>query len=107
MKLLSSYFKELLIAARGFYFYIEIGFSVLVLIVLLFAVSENPVSKQKEYLSSSLPKEYTNTMVQQSIDEGTAEWTDDTQFTLKPASIDITDEQTGKVETLGLAMRKQ
>ena len=106
MKLLSSYFKELLIAARGFYFYIEIGFSVLVLIVLLFAVSENPVSKQKEYLSSSLPKEYTNTMVQQSIDEGNAEWTDDTQFTLKPASIDITDEQTGKVETLGFSDEK-
>ncbi len=100
MKLISSYIKELIIAARGFYFYIEIGFSILVLLILLFAVNEYPVSKQKEYLSSSLPKEYTDAMVQQSIDKGNAEWTDDTQFTLKPASIDITDEQTGKVTTL-------
>ena len=100
MKLISSYIKELIIAARGFYFYIEIGFSILVLLILLFAVNEYPVSNQKEYLSSSLPKEYTDAMVQQSIDKGNAEWTDDTQFTLKPASIDITDEQTGKVTTL-------
>ncbi len=100
MKLISSYIKELIIAARGFYFYIEVGFSVLVLIILLFAVSENPASNEKEYLSSTLPKEYTDSFIQQSIDEGTAKWTDDTQFTLKPDTIDITDEQNGETTSL-------
>ena len=100
MKLISSYIKELIIAARGFYFYIEIGFSVLILIILLVAVNENPASNQKEYLSSTLPKEYTDSFIQQGIDEGTAKWTDDTQFTLKPDTINITDEQTGKITAL-------
>ena len=38
MKLLSSFKKELILASRSFYFYVELGFSLVILAVLLFAV---------------------------------------------------------------------
>ena len=45
MKLLSSYLKEMKIAARGFYFYIEIVIALIILVILLFSVNEKSVSK--------------------------------------------------------------
>ena len=50
MKLLSSYIKEMKIAARGFYFYIEVFIAILMLIVLLVVVKENPVSREEEFI---------------------------------------------------------
>lgn len=97
MKLLSSYIKEMKIAARGFYFYIEIGIAVIMLLVLLLAVNENPVSREKNYLKSNLPDVITETMIQTSIDEGNAKWTDDTEFELKPSSFEVTNKETGEV----------
>jgi len=41
MKLLSSFKKELILASRGFYFYIELIFALVILAVLLFAIPKN------------------------------------------------------------------
>ncbi len=50
MKLWSSFVKELTIASRGFYFYVEIAMAVILLFVLLFVIPENFENKQIEYL---------------------------------------------------------
>lgn len=60
MKLWHSFIKELKLAFRGFYIYIEIFMAVLLLAVLLFAVPENFSNKETEYLYLDLPEEVEN-----------------------------------------------
>lgn len=50
MKLLHSFVKELILASRSFYFYIEIGMALVVMLILLFVVPENFDSKKVEYV---------------------------------------------------------
>ena len=57
MKLWSSFVKELIIASRGFYFYIELVMAFLLLAVLLFVVPEHFDSKENEYLYLDFPTE--------------------------------------------------
>ena len=57
MKLWSSFVKELTIASRGFYFYVEIAMAVILLFVLLFVIPENFENKQTEYLYLEFPSE--------------------------------------------------
>ena len=57
MKLLSSFKKELILASRGFYFYVEILFAVIILAVLLFAIPVNFSNIQTEYLHLNLPQQ--------------------------------------------------
>ncbi|NLY82045.1 MAG: ABC transporter permease, partial [Clostridiales bacterium] len=56
MKLWSSYLKELKLSSKGFYFYVEIAMTVILLIVLLFVIPENYTGTQEEYLTLDLPK---------------------------------------------------
>jgi hypothetical protein len=55
MKLWSSFVKELTIASRGFYFYIEVFMAFILLFVLLFVVPEKFNNKEKEYLYLDFP----------------------------------------------------
>jgi len=57
MKLLSSFKKELILASRGFYFYVELVFALVLLAVLLFAIPQNFSSTSTEYLFFNLPQE--------------------------------------------------
>ncbi|GAJ13859.1 unnamed protein product, partial [marine sediment metagenome] len=57
MKLLSSFKKELILASRGFYFYVELIFALVILAVLLFAIPQNFSSTSTEYLYFDLPQE--------------------------------------------------
>ncbi len=57
MKLWHSFTKELLLASRGFYFYIEIFMAVIFVIVLMFVVPENFESKREEYLYLEVPEQ--------------------------------------------------
>lgn len=57
MKLLSSFKKELILASRGFYFYIEFLFAFVILAVLLFAIPEHSEAKSTEYLFIDLPEQ--------------------------------------------------
>ena len=55
MKLFSSFVKELKIASRGFYFYIEFLMAALILGIFIFAVPDNFSSKTSEYLYLDMP----------------------------------------------------
>lgn len=56
MKIWSSFVKELKIAARGFYFYVELGMAFVLLFVLLFVIPENFVAKEEEFLFLDFPQ---------------------------------------------------
>ena len=56
MKLLSSFKKELVLASRGFYFYIELVFAIVILLVILFAIPQNFSNITTEYLYFNLPQ---------------------------------------------------
>ena len=96
MKLLSNYFKEMKIAARGFYFYIEIFIAVLILVILLVAVNENPVSKAKEFLFYDMSAEVKEYVLQDKIDEGTLELIEPTEFKMKALEFDVENKETGE-----------
>jgi len=55
MKLWSSFVKELIIASRGFYFYVELLMAFILLFVLLFVIPENFSGKEDEFLFVSFP----------------------------------------------------
>ncbi len=72
MKLLSSFKKELILASRGFYFYVELIFALVILVVLLFAIPQNFSSTSTEYLHFNLPQEgreiFTNNILENDLD---------------------------------------
>ena len=55
MKLLSSFKKEFILATRSFYFYVELGFALVILAVLLFAIPENISMVEAEYIYPNIP----------------------------------------------------
>ncbi|MFC1993146.1 ABC transporter permease [Chloroflexota bacterium] len=96
MKLLSSYLKEMKIAARGFYFYIEIGMAVLLLAILLLVVSETSTSDSKQFVYNDMPNKIAEYQQDQSIKDGGARLASPTVFKLKPAEFKITNQETGE-----------
>jgi ABC-2 type transport system permease protein len=63
MKLWTGFTKELKIALRGFYFYIEIFMAVIILAVLLFALPEKFEPKSTEYLYFDTPEAVSEVML--------------------------------------------
>jgi hypothetical protein len=55
MKLWSSLIKELLIASRGFYFYVELVAALVLLVILLVIVPQNFDRKEEEFLYLAIP----------------------------------------------------
>ncbi|MFC2014129.1 ABC transporter permease [Chloroflexota bacterium] len=96
MKLLSNYLKEMKIAARGFYFYIEIGMAVIILAILLFAVSETSTSNSKQFIYNDMPQKIVEYQQDKSIKDGDARLANPTEFKLKPAIFEITNQETGE-----------
>jgi len=99
MKLLSTYLKEMKIAFRGFYFYIEVVMAVIILTILLAAVRENPVSKEKEFLFFDMDSQYVEMYFKDQIEAGAAKYVDPVEFDVKAQEIEITDKETGETET--------
>lgn len=96
MKLLSNYLKEMKIAARGFYFYIEIGMAVLILAILLLFVSEESTSDRKQFIYNDMPARVADYLKDRSIDRGEARLAGFTEFKLKPVEFEITNQGTGE-----------
>lgn len=69
MKLWHSFVKELKLSSRGFYFYIEIFMAVLLLVILLFVIPKEFVSKQTEYIYFDLPEKLTQGYIDDIIKE--------------------------------------
>lgn len=99
MKLFSSYLKEMKIAARGYYFYIEVFMAVLILLLLLFVVSENPQSKVKEFLYYDMSTEIKSNIIQSEIDKGSLKPMEPTDFKMKAVAFDLTNKETGEVKS--------
>ena len=99
MKLLSSYLKEMKIASRGFYFYIEILIAILALAIVLFAVKENPESKAKEFAFYDMSAQVKSSILQKGIDEGSLVLADPTEFKMKANEFDVENKETGAVES--------
>ncbi len=98
MKLLSTYIKEMKIAFRGFYFYIEVVMAVIIIVILLAAVKENPVSKEKEFLFFDMDSQYVEMYFESQIEEGTAKYADPVEFDVKAQEIEITNKETDQTE---------
>lgn len=69
MKLFSSFVKELTIASRGFYFYIEIFMALLILAVFLFVVPDSFTSKSSEYIYLDMPVEASDAFLEKILEE--------------------------------------
>jgi hypothetical protein len=69
MKLFSSFIKELKLASRGFYFYIEVFMAVLILAIFLFVIPDNFDSKSSEYIYLNMPEEIKEIYVNRILDE--------------------------------------
>ena len=96
MKLLSNYLKEMKIAARGFYFYIEIAMAVIIVGILLLVVSETSTSSSKQFIYNDMPQKIVKYMKDKSIKDGDARLANPTEFKLKPAEFEITNQETGE-----------
>ncbi len=99
MKLLTVYAKEMKIAARGFYFYIELFVAVIMLIILLFGISENPDSRMKEFLLYDDSMDAViGSFEAQRVKEGKLVILEEpTEWVLKPAKFTLTNRDTGVV----------
>lgn len=56
MKLWYSFSKELILSSKSWYFFIELGMAIVILLILLFVVPEDFNSKSKEYIYLDLPE---------------------------------------------------
>ena len=96
MKLLSNYFKEMKIAARGFYFYIEIGMAIIILAILLLAVSETSTNSRKHFVYNDMPPRIADYLKDRSIERGEARLAGPTEFALIPVEFEIMNQETGQ-----------
>ncbi len=73
MKLWYSFSKEIILSSKSWYFYIEIGMAVVLLMILLFVVPEDFDNRSKEYMYLELPKaleeKYRDSLLDEDLDE--------------------------------------
>ena len=73
MKLWHSFKKELVLSSKSWYFYIEIGMAIVLLLILLFVVPESFNTKGKDYMYLDLPQtvadKYKDALLEEDIDE--------------------------------------
>jgi hypothetical protein len=84
------------IAARGFYFYIEIAMAVILVGILLLVVSETSTSNIKQFIYNDMPQKIAEYLKDKSIEDGDARLANSTEFELKPAEFEIMNQETGK-----------
>jgi len=96
MKIWSDYCKEMKIASRGFYFYMEILVALIMLAFLLLLVPTVPNSPLKEVLFMDIPVEQSMQLFQNEIDKGSIKQIEEKEIKLKPTTITYYDEITGE-----------
>ena len=101
MKLWNNYLKELKIASRGFYFYLEILTAVMLLTAILLFVPVSSTTVSQEVVYTDAPRDVLDQMLANNFGEpGQYVRAEDTMVRLSPADIVYYDEQTGeKFET--------
>jgi len=107
MKLWNNYLKELKIASRGFYFYMEFVMAAILLVCILLFVPAEVTNVSQEAIYVDLPRETLDLMLLNSFGEaGRYERAEDTTVKLKPADIVYYDEQTGEKYELSFDDKK-
>lgn len=106
MKVYSMCLKELKIASRGYYFYIEFIVAIIMLIVLLVLVPTDPKSSNKEFLFYDMPDNIMENIINESVDKGELVKIEDKVFKLKPAVIKTHSNETGEIETFNFEEEK-
>lgn len=90
MKLWYSFLKELKLASTSFYFYIEIFFAIIILVVVLYAIPENFSNSTTEYLYLDMPNKsltmYEDMLLEEDLDN-TAE---EMEIKIKKEMISVT-----------------
>lgn len=99
MKFLSNYIKEMKIAFRGFYIYIEVGFALVLLFLLLLVIPENFNSTQKEFVYYDMNSVQAEAIINQNIESGLITKGEEKVFTVKSKEIEIKDLETNKIES--------
>lgn len=99
MKLLGACVKEMTIAFRGYYFYIELVMAAIILTILLAAVAEDPVSKEKEFLFFDMPQEIADAYFADKIRLGTVKETGTAVFKTGAQEFTVTDKETDGTES--------
>jgi len=73
MKLWYSFSKELILSSKSWYFYIEMGMAIVLLVILVFIVPEDFDSKGKDYLYLDLPQvvegRYRKNLLEEDLDD--------------------------------------
>lgn len=73
MKLWYSFSKELTLSSKSWYFYVEIGMAIILLLILVFVVPEDFDRKGKEYLYLEVPHvvrdQYMKNLLEEDLDE--------------------------------------
>lgn len=95
MKWWKDYCKELKIATRGFYFYVELIVAVLVLMVLMMVVKPYPDGHQDEYIFNDMTPEAVEWFVERDIKAGRIKENGEKEVKLKPGSFTLVDSRTG------------
>lgn len=84
MKLWHSFIKELQLSSKSWYFYIEVGMAIVLLLILLFAVPEETDSRTDEYLyAGALPSDYTDLIYKGILDD------EDEDATLERVEVEV------------------
>lgn len=96
MKWFKAYQKELTIASRGFYFYIELIIAVLVLMVLMMVVKPYPDGHQDEYIFNDMSSAMADAYIQRDLKAGRMVETGEKEVKLKPGTFTLRDMQTGE-----------
>ncbi len=89
MKIFMQILKELKIASKGFYFYVEVFITFLILAIMFFLVPEEISSKKEEYLFYNMKPEIQKLIIDKSIEKGLMKKIKDKNFKLKPDSINV------------------
>ena len=97
MKLWNNYKKEMKIASRGFYFYMEIVVAVIILAVLLMVVPTEQKHKMKEVLFCDVDEEEFEALMDIKEGKGYREKVETEEFKLRPAVIKYTDDKGKKI----------
>ena len=71
MKLWYSFTKELKLASKSFYFYVEVGFAIILLVIVLFVIPENFNTSSTEYLYLDMPEAAENILLESFLKEDT------------------------------------
>ena len=96
MKWWKAYCKELKIASRGFYFYMELIVALLVLMVLMMVVKPWPDGHQDEYLYNDMPQEVLEWFIDRDLKAGRIQESGEKEIKLKPGSFTLRNCQTGE-----------